>query len=259
MITRGPGWFLAASASVLMGFQITPIEIGPLTELWTYPWWGVGLFAFVICLPSVPLCLVLFRLFLPRLPRPIAYCLIVLAIVLTVGVILAAGIGSKVGLGVFAIGRAALCCALWGALLYTASSAERLNVLRFGNLLLCAASIAALTSLAGMGAVAASAIKLSEGAPYCIANNSPDAPVKSWAELRWFSFYTTEPGDHPTQAYHFHGILIVAAPGQAERYFNWSPRRWQFDKIPHAVTMATPPAGNCVPVPNFLSGLAIAR
>lgn len=92
------------------------------------------------------------------------------------------------------------------------------------------ATVAALWSLFTVPVVLIQSRLIADGSPYCIAEHAENSPVKALHELRGFAFYTTKTGYKTTSAWYFHGLLVVDHP-EEQRIYNWSPRRWKFDRI----------------------------
>ncbi|WP_172978460.1 hypothetical protein [Ruegeria sp. THAF33] len=107
-------------------------------------------------------------------------------------------------------------------------------------------TIAALWSLLTVPMILVQAHFIADGAPYCIAEHSKNAPVEAVRDLRGFSFYTTATGYKSTSKWYFHGLMIVDHP-DAQRVYNWSPGRWRFDLVERPDAMLVSVRNVCVP------------
>ena len=100
--------------------------------------------------------------------------------------------------------------------------------LAFSGMALSAA--AAAWSLLAVPSVVFQANRISAGDPLCISHHGPSSDVSSIWDLRGFSFYTTDSGYKSTSGWYFHGVLTVDG-NDGRQYFNWSPRRFRFDRV----------------------------
>ncbi|MEL0438957.1 hypothetical protein [Phycobacter sp. K97] len=109
---------------------------------------------------------------------------------------------------------------------------------------------AALWSILAAVMVIGHANRLAGGAPFCIAHHGPSSQVQSIWDLRGFSFYTTDSGYKSNSGWYFHGVMI-AEQDDGRQYFNWSPRRMQFDRIEHPGRFIVPVEKLCEPSLEF--------
>lgn len=124
--------------------------------------------------------------------------------------------------------------------------------LAFSGLALSAA--AAAWSLLSVPSVIFQANRISAGNPSCISHHGPSSEVSSIWDFRGFSFYTTDSGYKSTSGWYFHGILIVDG-NDGRQYFNWSPRRFRFDRTEHPERFIAPLRDLCAPSSAFWSEL----
>lgn len=116
------------------------------------------------------------------------------------------------------------------------------------------ASVAALWSILSAVMVVGHANRLAAGAPFCIAHHGPSSQVQSIWDLRGFSFFTIDSGYKLNSGWYFHGVMIVDKD-DGRQYFNWSPRRMQFDRIEHPGRFIAPLHNVCEPSLEFWSEL----
>ncbi|WP_170604768.1 hypothetical protein [Ruegeria arenilitoris] len=112
------------------------------------------------------------------------------------------------------------------------------------------ATAAALWSLLAIPMILIQARVISGGFPYCIANHWPYSEINTFHELRGFSFYTTRTGLKDTSKQFLHGVLVVNREiGRSEgfEYFNWSPRRYRFDRLKNPHLFLEPVTDVCIP------------
>ena len=95
---------------------------------------------------------------------------------------------------------------------------------------LSVATLAAAWSVLTVPNILLQARWIADGSPYCIAHHRSDSEISSLAELRGFSFFTTNTGYKSTSKWYFHGLMIVDRKGE-QLIYNWSPRRWRFDPV----------------------------
>jgi len=124
--------------------------------------------------------------------------------------------------------------------------------LAFSGMALSAA--AAAWSLLSVPSVVFQANRISAGYPLCISHHGPSSDVSSIWDLRGFSFYTTDSGYKSTSGWYFHGILIVDG-NDGRQYFNWSPRRFRFDRVEHPERFIASLRNLCEPSSAFWSEL----
>lgn len=128
---------------------------------------------------------------------------------------------------------------------------------RTGRFMAGVGAVIGLWSLLNVGLVAWQARLVAKNNAYCLAHHAnATAPVKSLAELRGLSFFTTRSGYKLSSKWYFHGVLIVEEPrGQA--VYNWSPRRLSFDLIERPDVMLVKVTGACQPKSRFLQDLPV--
>lgn len=128
---------------------------------------------------------------------------------------------------------------------------------RFSWKLLMLPAVVALWSLVSVGGVVLSANRIAGDRPFCLApHTGKTEPVRSFAQLRGLSFYTTDSGYKVTSMWYFHGLLFVAHESGGV-FYNWSPRRMRFDRIAHPTEMFVSPIGACSPRKDFWRTLSI--
>ncbi|MEO1109587.1 MAG: hypothetical protein AAFX90_16860 [Pseudomonadota bacterium] len=107
-------------------------------------------------------------------------------------------------------------------------------------------TVAALWSLVTVPMIQVQAHIIAKGSPFCIAHHSPRSKVDKLYELRGFSFYTEATGYKSTSDWFFHGLMIVDHP-DAQRIYNWSPRRWRFDLVERPDAFVATVRNVCIP------------
>lgn len=217
---------------------------------------GLSFFFGLYMLFVLPAGLALIALVTTPVERESSYfSVILLGFLLVVGIPLTAmmasgssGPGAKF---VFVEGLA-LMLAVTGAIsLYRKLPAfDDISLFRIDVLCLSAASVIAMWSLAMIVPAATSAIRISDGNPYCIATHGREEINSIWG-LRGLEFYTTR--SHIITGWRplFHGVMIVDVSG-GRHYYNWSPRHLRFDQIPKTGNLYRGLEGSCQPVEHFL-------
>ncbi|MBI1492960.1 hypothetical protein [Halocynthiibacter styelae] len=107
-------------------------------------------------------------------------------------------------------------------------------------------SAAAFWSLLTVPVILIQAGSIASGNPYCLAQHSRQEQTSAATDLRGFSFYSTATGFKSTSNWHFHGVLIVEAE-DGQKFFNWSPRRFRFDRIDNPQRYIVPFENLCMP------------
>ena len=116
------------------------------------------------------------------------------------------------------------------------------------------ATVTALWSILSAVIVLGHANRLAGGAPLCIAHHGPWVKIRSIWDLWGFSLYTTDSGYKSNSGWYFHGVMIVEND-DGRQYFNWSPRRMQYDRIEHPGRFIAPLHNVCEPSLEFWSEL----
>jgi len=112
-------------------------------------------------------------------------------------------------------------------------------------------------SLAVMPIAYASALEVSSGRAFCIAEHSPNEnELRSISGLRGLSFYTTRSGYRVGDTWYFHGLLLVEKTG-AHGVYNWSPRNMQFQAVERPDLLFANPLTACEPRNEFFQQLGI--
>ncbi|WP_319774544.1 hypothetical protein [Breoghania sp.] len=112
-------------------------------------------------------------------------------------------------------------------------------------------------SLAGMIWISYSASAIAGDRPYCLAFHSREVkPVRSFSELRYFSFFTTYSGYKRSSHWYFHGVLIVNAK-EGRQVYNWSPRRFAWDRVHNPEILLENPVSACDPKAEFMRDLRL--
>ena len=114
----------------------------------------------------------------------------------------------------------------------------------------------ALWSLVSGAAVVWQTNHLADGRPFCVASHDRKSPVRSFAQLKGLSFYTTASGYKSTSRWYFHGLLILKTK-TGEELYNWSPRRMKYQMIEHPERFIASPLKACLPHANFWETLSI--
>lgn len=128
--------------------------------------------------------------------------------------------------------------------------------LRFSRFSLLATAALGLWSLLGLAWVIYQTETIASGRPYCLAVQGKSGSVKSFAALRYFSFYTDNSGYKSNSRWYFHGVLLVSDVSGYEAY-NWSLRKLDFDSLAHIKRQVIDPNTACMPRLNFLSSLRL--
>lgn len=111
--------------------------------------------------------------------------------------------------------------------------------------------IVSIWSLAAVPTILWYSDNISSGRPFCIAKNaSSEKQIKTLADLRGLSFFTTESGFKMNSHWYFHGVLIVKSNSR-NLVFNWSPRTFSFNRIDNPERYYGRPDLACKPIKNF--------
>ncbi len=209
--------------------------------------------------PLYPLLLALIRgLTNFRLPRGLAIVLAGLAglfgFVFTLLILAFSGAGGEL---VFMHGitlTVAVCASL---LLLSPKQGVECEFFRLSWFLLMVPASAAVWSLVSAGEVVQSANRIAGDHPFCLARHTGSTtPIRTFAQLRGFSFFTNASGYKSTSRWYFHGLLIVQGDNGGE-FYNWSPRNMRFDRIPRPSKMLVSPIGACNTTKDFWGTLSI--
>ncbi|WP_417681491.1 hypothetical protein [Roseibium sp.] len=209
--------------------------------------------------PFIPLAMALLRgLTAFRLPRGLALLLAIPAggcgLIFTLGGAMISGAGAKMVLlhGVtltIAVSASITLASTWR---WEASEFHRQS---WRNLTL--PLVVALWSLVSAGSVILGANRIAGDRPFCLAQHtSQRQAIRSIAELRGLSFYTSLSGSKATSEWDFHGMLIVEADGGREVYY-WSPRYMHFYRVENPEGMIASPMDTCIPRKDFWGTLSI--
>lgn len=206
--------------------------------------------------PALPAAMVILRIALPRPVSPALIWPLAIAVLLI-------GLFLTLASTAFSSPHSTLLSVTHGGVLSVAGASSVLCLaigrigsngarLAFSGLALSAA--AAAWSLLSVPSVLFQANRISAGHPSCISHHGPSSEVSSIWDLRGFSFYTTDSGYKSSSGWYFHGILIVEG-NDGRQYFNWSPRRFRFDRIERPERFIAPLRNLCVPSSAFWSEL----
>ncbi len=208
--------------------------------------------------PFIPFFTVLFLIFFPwRMHR---YLAVALAIGTgSAGMLFSLFAASLSGGGAYMVlvHGFTLSLAVSASILFTARRSTQPSS-KGGWLLLIIAAATGLWSLVAGVAAAAQAQYIAGHQAFCIAahTENDDAPLRSFAELRGLSFYTTLSGYKKYHHWYFHGLLIVNH-SDGVKVYNWSPRRLRFDLVENPELILKSPKSACVPRNNFWRSLSI--
>ncbi len=108
----------------------------------------------------------------------------------------------------------------------------------------------ALWSLISGVALVWQANRLADNRAFCVATHDQSTPVRTFAQLRGLSLYTT------TAGWYFHGLLIVETD-TGKKFYNWSPRRMRFQKIKNPERFIASPLRVCKPQTSFWGRLSL--
>lgn len=98
--------------------------------------------------------------------------------------------------------------------------------------------------------------RLADGSPFCVASHDRRSSIRSFAQLRGLSYYTTASGYKSTSRWYFHGLLVLETETGKELY-NWSPRRMKFQRIEHPERFIASPLNACTPREDFWETLSV--
>lgn len=113
-------------------------------------------------------------------------------------------------------------------------------------------------SLLGAFVVVGQSIVIADGRPFCVARHDTESAVGSLGAVRLFSFYTTRTGYKSTSRWWFHGVLTVEGAA-GERYSNWSPRLFRFDRIERPYVQLNSVTELCEPSTSFWREVVLGR
>lgn len=182
---------------------------------------------------------------LPSIPRSLARCIAVFSIVS--GLLLTLfGMVPSLGSDTQILHGVTLTIAVAASFLIWSGSGGQPQPSRAAKIGISIGTIAALWSLLTVPMILVQARFIADGAPYCIAEHSKNAPIEAVRDLRGFSFYTTATGDKSTSKWYFHGLMLVDHP-DGQRVYNWSPGRWRFDPVERPDAMIEPVRNVCAP------------
>lgn len=177
------------------------------------------------------------------LAHGLAWLILPVGLLLTVGAAAFSGAGD----GIILLQGALLTMALIGVLLGARRGRSAPSGRTLAGSMVLIPAIAAVWSLATVPVVLASAHRVADGAPFCLAGHAHGpAPLGSLWDLRWFSFYTTGSGYKETSRWFFHGLLTIQT-AEGEKIYNWSPRGMHFDPVDRPDLYLIDPRGACVP------------
>ena len=117
-------------------------------------------------------------------------------------------------------------------------------------ILLLAPLAVALWSLVSGVALVWQANRLADNRAFCVATHDQSTPVRTFAQLRGLSIYTT------TAGWYFHGLLIVETDTGKE-FYNWSPRRMKFLRIEHPDRFVASTLYVCRPHTDYWDNLSV--
>ena len=191
-----------------------------------------------------------------HLPRGVARFLSFLSVALGLTITAASAAASGPGSLIVLVEGIALTLAVAATFRLLARPDGDARTRRAALMRMAPATAVALWSLGAAGLIAASATRISDGRPYCLARHGDTEAVESLAALRGLSFYTTRSGYKSSSNWYMHGILIVET-GAAPEVYNWSPRRLRFDRLREPGRLTIDPRGNCKPRADFLAALPL--
>ncbi len=255
-------WDVAAGVVILLGFLSTlgdlqgflVAAVGASASTTLVALVGIGLVA-----PAFPVLLAMSRVIWGKwLNRTAAYMLITCSVVYAGLTWFVIGVSARGNLELLGLHILAVLFGIWGMLLrVSVVKVERRRIVE--KVMVGSSVLAGTWSLVTIAAVALSALSIAGTDPVCLLPSSLEGPVRSWAELRGFTFYDTGDREEPTFARHFNGLLVVGrSPGGGHQYSEWSPKDWRFETVDFEDANLSPGSG-CKPVASFFSRLAIAR
>ncbi|TNJ38828.1 hypothetical protein [Phaeobacter sp. B1627] len=206
--------------------------------------------------PALPAVLVILRIALPRPASPALIWPVAIAVFL-------AGLFLTFASTVLSSPHSTLLSLTHGGALSLAGASSVLclaigrigsNGVRLALSGMALSAAAAAWSLLAVPSVVFQAKRISAGYPLCISHHGPSLDVSSIWDLRGFDFYTTDSGYKSTSGWYFHGILIVDG-NDGRQYFNWSPRRFRFDRVEHPERFIASLRNLCEPSSAFWSEL----
>ncbi|MEM7188265.1 MAG: hypothetical protein AAF439_01520 [Pseudomonadota bacterium] len=248
-------WILAATL-IAFGFLQVP-SVAALNEGGqSRPVWLTAIYWIIQLTPVAPLVFVTASVLRPRPMRGITSTILA-AMTATAGMVLSVA-------AAFFSGPASTIAFAQGLSLTTAVTATILllscewegKTKRFLGIVFAFPTAAALWSLASIAAVVFSANTHSAGQKFCIAMQAPAVPVKAFAELRGFSFYTTAGGWKLGDVWYFHRIMIVERD-QGRDVYNWSTRHFEFHLLESPEHQIVSPSNVCIPKADFWDSLNI--
>lgn len=248
--------FLLITAGFLIALGFTPVPLFPDSlghgTGWLY--WPIGVISVTALLP---LALAILKATMRRpLNKLVAAGFAIVAGI--IGTILSFLYATLTGIGTLlaVIHGLSLTLAVTTSILMLAAQSRPSPLKTAFAILLIIPVIVAVWSLISGGAVIWQTNRLADSRSFCVALHDRGSAVRSYAQLRGLSFYTTASGYKNTPRWYFHGLLIVETQNGNDTY-NWSPRRMKFQRIDYPERFFASPVEACLPREGFWETLSV--
>jgi len=238
------------TTGILIALGFTPIPFFPDNlghgAGWLY--WPIGA---ISAMALLPLILAIIGMVLPKPPNKfVAAGFAVLAAIIGAGLTFLYATRTGSGSLLATVHGLSLTLAVGASILMLATQNRPKPFKSTPVILLLAPLVVALWSLVSGAAVVWQANRLADNRAFCVAAHDQSPPVRTFAQLRGLSFYTT------TARWYFHGLLIVETDNGKE-FYNWSPRRMKFQKIEHPKRFIASPLNVCTPQTGYWANLSV--
>lgn len=238
-------------SAFIIGLGYFPVFSEPFVPK-SRDWIEFFIFYLLSCAPLIPLlCSIVFVFTRFRFPRIIGIGISLIVGVLGLIISLAQAGFSGAGGNMSLFYGVTLTIAVSSSILIISQHKQRNGFGRYSWMFMIVPIIVSIWSLAAVPTILWHAEKISKGRPFCVAENaSSKKQVKTLADLRGLSFFTTESGFKTNSHWYFHGVLIVQ--DDLENFvFNWSPRTFGFNRIDKPERYIGRPNLACKPIKNF--------
>ena len=247
-------FFITTGILIALGF--TPIPFFPDNLGHGAGWlhWPIGA---ISAMALVPLTLAIIGMVLPKpLNKFVASGFAIVAAIIGAGLTFLYATQTGAGSLLATVHGLSLTLAVSASILMLATQNRSKPFKTAPVILLLAPLAVALWSLVSGVAVVWQANRLADNHAFCVAAHDHSAPIRTFAQLRGLSFYTTASGYKSTSRWYFHGLLIVKTD-TGKDYYNWSPRRMKFQQIKHPERFKISPLNVCRPHTDFWANLSV--
>lgn len=194
--------------------------------------------------PVFPITMLIVRLNLPK-PMPPSFAQFFANVVLFCGLLLTIVLAVFAPTWLLAIHAGVLSLAVASSILTLSFGRLERSCVYTATAGLAIAAAAAVWSLATVPTAVLQANRLAGDAPFCLTNREG---VGSLWDLRGFTLYSIS--EFESVPWYLHGILVVDAT-DGRRVYNWSPRRFRFDRLYRTKRFDRTLDRACKPIPDF--------